>query len=84
MKYMVATGTKDLFIQPDSTWDGKDKAFEFVIKGQADSDWAKAPDRKNVSGWRTFINRASCSEKSSTQRNTTLSVTEAELVAGTE
>jgi hypothetical protein len=39
---------------------------------------------KNVSGWRTFITGAGCAEKSSTQRNTTLSVTEAELVAGTE
>jgi hypothetical protein len=28
MKYMVSTGTRGLYIQPDSTWDGKDKAFE--------------------------------------------------------
>jgi hypothetical protein len=84
MKYILATRQKGLFIKPHSTWDGKDRNFEFVISGQADSDWAKAPDRKNVSGWRTTINGANCSEKSSTQRNTTLSVTEAEMVAGTE
>jgi hypothetical protein len=84
MKYVLSTRNQGLFIKPNCSWDGTDKTFEFVIKGQADSDWAKAPDRKTVSGWRTFINGANCSEKSSTQRNTTLSVTEAELVAGTE
>jgi hypothetical protein len=84
MKYILATKEKGLIIKPNSTWDGKDRNFEFIISGQADSDWAKAPDRKNVSGWRTQINGANCSEKSSTQRNATLSVTEAEMVAGTE
>jgi hypothetical protein len=84
MKYLLDTRSKGLYIQPKARWDGKDREFEFVISGQADSDWAKAPDRKNVSGWRTFINEANCSERSSTQQNTTLSVTEAEMVAGTE
>jgi hypothetical protein len=84
MKYILASRDKGLFIKPDKRWDGKDKKFEFEIRGVADSDWAKSPDRKNVSGWRTFLCGGNCSEKSSTQRNTTLSVTEAEMVAGTE
>jgi hypothetical protein len=52
MKFMHDTRTKGLFIKPTCHWDGVDKNFKFVIKGQADSDWAKAHDRKNVSGWR--------------------------------
>jgi hypothetical protein len=84
MKYLIASREKGLYIIPDQHWDGRNKNFEFEISGMADSDWAKSPEKENIGGWRTFICGANCSEKSSTQRNTTLSVTEAEMVAGTE
>jgi hypothetical protein len=84
MKYLVSTKEKGLYIEPTKRWDGKDRNFEFEIGGEADSNYASAHDRKSTSGWRTYLCGASVSEKSSTQRNTTLSVTEAELVAGTD
>jgi hypothetical protein len=84
MKFMVSTKEKGLYIEPTKRWDGKDRNFEFEIGGEADSNYASAHDRKSTSGWRTYLCGASVSEKSSTQRNTTFSVTEAELVAGTD
>jgi hypothetical protein len=84
MKYLVSTKEKGLYIEPTKRWDGKDRNFEFEIGGEADSTYASAHDRNSTSGWRTYLCGASVSEKSSTQRNTTLSVTEAELVAGTD
>jgi hypothetical protein len=76
MKFMVSTKEKGLYIEPRKRWD--------ELGGKADSDYASAHDRKSTSGWRTYLCGAAVIEKSSTQRNTTLSVTEAELVAGTE
>lgn len=84
MKYMIGTKEKGYYIKPNTSWNGIDRNFEFVITGMADSNWAAPPDRKNTSGWRTFICGANVSQQSSTQKNTTLSVTEAEMVAGTE
>jgi hypothetical protein len=84
MKYLVAMKDKGLYIQPNQKWNGIDKDFEFIIEGKADADYAKSHDRKNVSGWCTTLCGAPVTEKSSTQQSTTLSVTESELVAGTE
>ena len=55
------------------------------MDGYSDSDFAKDPiKRRSVSGYGVFLERCPINTKSRMQRSTTLSVTEAELYAGTE
>lgn len=50
MKYCVGKPNHGLFLKPNMKWDG-DPSFEFKIKGKADSDFAKDPERcRSVSG----------------------------------
>ena len=59
--------------------------FEFVVEGYSDSDYAKDPiKRRSVSGFCSFIEGCVLNTKSRMQPITSLSVTEAELVAATE
>ena len=59
MTYCVETKQRGRVIKPDSLWNGKND-FEFTIHGKSDSDFAKEPiERKSVSGWSVFLNRAS-------------------------
>ena len=83
MVYLTATPERGLTLKPNVQWDGS-KEFEFTITGFSDSDFAKDPTaRKSVSGWSVFLNGAPISMRSKMQDCTTLSVTEAELVAAT-
>jgi hypothetical protein len=59
--------------------------FEFIIEGYSDSDYAKDPvKRRSVSGYCSFLEGCPVNTKSRMQPITSLSVTEAELVAATE
>jgi hypothetical protein len=84
MKYCIGKAKRGLLLKPDCAWDGN-PAFEFVITGRSDSDYAKDTDtRKSVSGTSTFLNGSPINTRSNTQKSVTLSVTEAELVAATQ
>jgi hypothetical protein len=81
MTYLTAMPKQGLTLKPSEKWDGS-REFEFTISGFSDSDFAKEPtERKSVSGWAVFLNGAPISMRSKMQDCTTLSVTEAELVA---
>jgi hypothetical protein len=59
--------------------------FEFILEGYSDSDYAKDPvRRRSVSGFCSFLEGCPVSTKSRMQQITSLSVTEAELIAATE
>jgi hypothetical protein len=84
MKYCVETPNRGLVLQPNESWDGS-ADFEFTVSGRADSDYAKDPERRrSVSGYSTFLCGAPVTMKSRMQSCVTLSVTEAELVSGTQ
>ena len=82
MKYCVGTADRGLVLKPEGEWDGKPDSIEFVISGRSDSDYAKDPSSKSVSGHRVLLNGAPVMFKSGTQRIVALSVCEAELYAG--
>ena len=84
MNYCVSTPNRGLILNPDQSWDGN-ADFEFTVKGRADSDYANDPERRrSVSGYSTFLCGAPVTMKSRMQSSVTLSVTEAELVSGTQ
>ena len=84
MQYCVGTPKRGLQLKPNGTWNN-DPEFEFEITGKSDSNYATCPDtRHSVSGYSTFLNGASVTQKSAMQHTTTLSVTEAELVSGVQ
>jgi hypothetical protein len=84
MKYCTETPNRGLVLQPNESWDGS-ADFEFTVSGRADSDYAKDPEkRRSVSGYSTFLCGAPVTMKSRMQSCVTLSVTEAELVSGTQ
>ena len=75
------TPKQGLTLKLSEKWDGSNE-FEFTILGFSDSDFAKEPtERKSVSSWAVFLNGAPISMHSKMQDCTTLSVTEADLVA---
>ena len=84
MKFVLGTAEKGLVLKPDTSWDGS-KDFQFTIAGKSDSDFGKDPKtRRSVSGVQCTLNGAPFVQKSMMQKFVTTSVTEAELVAGTE
>ena len=83
MKHCVKTKDRGAIIRPNRYWDGS-KDFEFEIIGKSDLDFAKCKKtQRSVSGWSTFLNGAAYVRKSKMQKFVTISVTEAECVAGT-
>jgi hypothetical protein len=80
MAYCVGTGDRGFTVKPNRKWNGKPD-FLFDLSGKSDSDYAKDESAKSVSGYSTFLCGAPISFKSKMQTTTTLSVTEAELVA---
>ena len=82
MHYCVSTPQRGLLLKPDTEWDGN-QDFEFIVKGRSDSDYAKDPNKRGVSGYSTFLCGAPTTMKSKMQNCVTLSVTEAELVSAT-
>jgi len=67
MKYCASTPEWGLVLKPDGEWDGNPNSFEFVISGWSDSDYAKDPLRKSVSGLCVLLNKAPDMFKSGTQ-----------------
>ena len=80
MAYCVGTKDRGLTLKPNRKWDGNPD-FEFDIRGQSDSDYAKDESARSLSGYSTFVCGAPISFKSKMQTATTLEVTKAELVA---
>ena len=80
MKYCTETPKRGWVLQPNESWDG-DPSFEFKIRGKSDSDFAKDPTRKSVSGNSTFLCGAPVCLTSRQQNIIALSVTEAELIS---
>jgi hypothetical protein len=84
MKYCVGTPNRGFLLKPTMKWDGNPN-FEFKIKGQSDSDFAKDPERhRSASGYSTFLCGASVTTKSRMQGCVTLDVMSAEYVSGTQ
>ena len=82
IRYVRATPERGLVLRPSGEWDGKDRSFQFVIRGRSDSNYATDPEtRKSVTGTVVYLNDAPIMFQSVTQKTVTLSVTEAELTA---
>eukprot|EP00957_Ditylum_brightwellii_P005851 444886-Ditylum_brightwellii.AAC.1 len=85
MEYCVAIPNCGWLLKPTRVWDGKDKTFQFHIQGMADSDYAKCPvTRRSISGYAMFLEDAPVTVNSAMQKIVSLSVTEAETVAGVQ
>eukprot|EP00957_Ditylum_brightwellii_P089316 6800481-Ditylum_brightwellii.AAC.1 len=85
MEYCVATPNHGWLLKPTRVWDEKDKTFQSRIWGMADSDYFKCPvTRRSVSKYATFLEDAPVTIKSAMQKIVSLSVTEAETVAGVQ
>ena len=86
MNYCLNTSERGKVFKPRRTCKPEEMAtFEFVVEGYSDSDYAKDPiKRRSVSGFCSFIEGCVLNTKSRMQPITSLSVTEAELVAATE
>jgi Reverse transcriptase (RNA-dependent DNA polymerase) len=84
--YCLNTSTRGKVFKPRRTCLSKDiEEFEFEIYGYSDSDYAKDPVKHcSVSGYSSFLEGCVVNTKSRMQLITTLSVTEAELIAATE
>ena len=84
MQFCLCSQDKGLKLQPLGIGDGN-KSNKFNIRGHSDSDYAKCvEDRKSVTGYSTYLNDVPIFNKSKTQNNVTLSVSEAELVTAVE
>jgi hypothetical protein len=86
MNYCLNTSERGKVFKPRRTCKPEDlERFEFIIDGYSDSDYAKDPvKRRSVSGFCSFLEGCVLNTKSRMQPITSLSVTEAELVAATE
>ena len=81
MEHCVGTSNCGITLRPQGKWDDT-KAYEFVISGRSDSDYAKDPDTRHlVTVTRVSVNGAPTQWRSATQKHVTLSVTEAEQAA---
>jgi len=84
MSYLVGTPDRGKLLKPNRKCTDPNN-FELVISGRSDSDYAKDTEkRRSVSGFAVYLEGAPISHKSRMQQSTTLSVSEAELVAATE
>ncbi len=84
IKYCLGTKDTGLTMQPNSEWNGS-QDFEFEITGVSDADYAKCKlTRRSVSGITVMLNGVPVCSKSKMQSCVTLSVAEAETVAGVD
>ena len=82
MKYVIGIKNHGHVLSPNQIWNGE-KELEFCIHGRSDSDCAtNKDDRKSISGGRVFLDGSPVIFRSSTQKFVTLSVMEAQSVAG--
>jgi hypothetical protein len=84
MRYCLGTKKRGLTFKPSRKWDGKDREFEFIIRGKSDSDFAKDTTKRSISGWSVFLEDSPVAMKSKMQGKAAVSVTEAEAIAATE
>ena len=83
MAYVVSTKEKGWTLRPNRRIIGDLREHEFVIEGQADSDYAKCPvTRRSVSGQTVLLEGTCVHAKSVMQKTQALSVTESELNSG--
>ena len=69
-------------LRPTRRWNGKDRSFQFKIRGRPDSNYANCTDtRKSVTGFIVYLEDAPVAIRSVMQKIIALSVTEAELIA---
>jgi hypothetical protein len=84
MTYCMHTKNRGLTLKPNRTWD-RSPNHDFVIKGQADASYASCPNTKRSTGGQTtLLEGAPVVMRSKMQKVVALSVTEAELMSGTE
>lgn len=84
-KYCVGTPNRGFILKPTGRWDGKDRNFEFEIRGRSDSEYAKDSEtRKSVMGYVTYVQDTPVTTKSKMQNIVALSVTEAEIIAAVD
>jgi hypothetical protein len=84
MTYCVHTKDRGLTLKPNRTW-SRSPNHEFVIKGQADASYASCPNTmRSTGGQTTLLEGAPVVMRSKMQKVVALSVTEAELMSGTE
>jgi hypothetical protein len=81
MEYCYQTPKRGLLLKPTGIWDGINKAYQFIVRGVSDSEYAKdILTRRSVGGHTVYLNDAPAMLTSKMQRLTAVSVTEAELI----
>jgi hypothetical protein len=79
----VNSPLRGFVLKPKRRWNGKADGLQFIISGEADSDYAKDPvTRRSVSGNVTNLDGVVIIAKSIMQKTVALSVTESELMSG--
>ena len=85
MQYCIDTKNRGWTLKPTREWKNKDKDFEFIITGNADSNYATcAETRKSVTGYIVRVENAIVAAKSGMQKIVALSTTEAEIIAAVQ
>ena len=83
MAYIASTPDRGFVLNPTRQWNGRANCIKFIIKGEADSDYAKCPiTRRSISGNITRFEGVAIIIKSVIQKLVALSVTESELYSG--
>ena len=82
IKYVLITKSRSLVFKHDSMTGGE---IEWKLTAYSDSDWAGDKDsRHSITGYNVYLNNKLIAWKSRSQKNITLSSTEAEYVAVSE
>ena len=80
--FLTKTKGKGWILEPNRTWDKRDKGFKFKINGKPDSDYATCTEtRRSVTGYMVWLEGALISIRSVMQNIVALSSAEAELIA---
>ena len=73
----MITSERGLVLKPHSDWDEISMDYEFDVTIKMDSDYAKCPDMKRIiTGSVVYLNGASGTFSSSTQKTVSFSTTE--------
>ena len=69
-------------LKPTRKWNGRERNFQFKVRGRPDSNYANCTDtRKSVTGFMVYLEDAPVAIRCVMQKIIALSVTEAELIA---
>ena len=80
--FLTKTKGKGWILEPNRTWDKRDKGFKFKINGKPDSDYATCTEtRRSVTGYMVWLEGALISIRSVMQKIVALSSAKAELIA---